>query len=113
MTHVKNMMLLVMSVCMVPGLVLALDDPTRPPGHSSSRGGGLQGPVWNISEIRIASKHKTAVINGRTVAIGHRVNGATVIDIEPSIVKFRKAGKEFSVRLFANSVKKIARVPEK
>lgn len=108
-----KLVLLTLGLCLAINPLLALEDPTRPAGHPSYRGVGVSGPVWNVSEIRIAPKHKTAVINGRTVAIGNSVNGATVVDIEPSTVRFKKADKEFSVRLFANSVKKITRVPVK
>lgn len=93
----------------VPSTVVALQDPTRPPGYGSTAA-RASGPVWQVNSIRIASQHKTAVVNGRTVAVGNRVNGATVIDIEPTEVRFRKEGKEFTVRLFNHSVKKITRV---
>lgn len=94
------------------GPVFALDDPTRPPGYPlPSSKGGASGPVWHVSAIRIAAKSKSAIINGRSVAVGNRVNGATVINIEPTEVRLKKAGKEFTVRLFAHSVKKTTPTP--
>ena len=112
---ILKMLLLALGVNLGLNPAMAMDDPTRPPGYplATARGKSMTAPVWNVSAIRIASKQKTAVVNGRTVAVGNRVNGATVIDIEPSEVKFKKADKEFSVRLFANRVKKITRVPVK
>lgn len=104
--------LLVILLAFLAGPVIALDDPTRPPGYAlPSSKGGASGPFWHVSAIRIAAKNKSAIVNGRTVSVGNRVDGATVIDIEPTEVTLKKAGKQFSVRLFAHSVKKTTRTP--
>lgn len=102
----------VMLLTIFAGQVLALDDPTRPPGYPlPGSKAGASGPAWQVSAIRIAANSKSAIINGRSVAVGSQVDGATVIDIEPGEVTLNKAGKEFTVRLFAHSVKKTTRMP--
>lgn len=81
------------------GTAGALPDPTRPADAPVLRavGAAPRGPV--LQSTLVSSMRRTAVIDGRTVGIGDRVQGATVIDIQPYEVRIRQNGREASLRL--------------
>lgn len=86
-----------------------LDDPTRPPGYRLILPGGKKAATklrYTLSSVRISSVRRVAIINNRSVEAGDRVNGAKVIAIYPSEVKLTKQGKEFTVKLLSQVVKK-------
>jgi hypothetical protein len=78
-----------------------LPDPTRPPsstpGGGESVASGVQGLV--LQSVLIAPQRRLAVINGRTLAIGERIDGVTVIDIQPHEVVVKRASGELTLRL--------------
>lgn len=95
---------------LLPVIVQAqLDDPTRPPGYRLALPGGKTasaGIAYSLSSVRISATRRTAVVNDRSVETGDTVNGAKVVAIYPSVVKLKKQGKIFNVRLVSRAVKK-------
>jgi len=76
----------------------SLPDPTRPASASGeSAPSVVQGLV--LQSVLIAPQRRLAVINGRTLAIGERFDGVTVIDIQPHEVVLKRASGELTLRL--------------
>ena len=82
-----------------------LDDPTRPPGHRLVLPGGkAAGPSWHVNAIRIGEQQRSAIVNGRRVTLGDRIDGARVIDIQPSHVRLRYKQQDIAVRLVTGNI---------
>jgi hypothetical protein len=68
-----------------------LADPTRPPAavapHAGTDGAGAGGP--RLQSVLISSTRKLAVIDGVTVPLGGKFDGATVAAIAETEVKLR------------------------
>ena len=81
----------------------ALADPTRPPtmmpsepsGDGAQAGGRLQ-------SILISATRKFAVIDGVTVPLGGKVDGATLVAIEETEVKLKRGEVIETLRLYPN-----------
>lgn len=93
-----------------PTIVQAqLDDPTRPPGYRLVLPGGktaASATRYTVTSIRISASRRVAIVNDKSVEQGDSVNGAKVVEINPSDVKLKKKGKLFSVKLVSQVVKK-------
>lgn len=87
----------------------ALNDPMRPP-VTLSKGNKTQKMVtgYELSSIFISSNRRAAIINGRNVTIGDRVNRARVLEIEATEVIISIAGKKRTLTLLPVSIKKPA-----
>lgn len=114
-----NLMKLVLSLLMFAILIwasplLALDDPTRPPTikakSSYVSGKKSRGSRWILHSTLVSSGRRTAVINDRVVAQGDRINGATVVSIEPSMVRLRAKGREVTLVMLKKNIKSLSRV---
>lgn len=90
----------------------ALDDPTRPPFFMAT---GKKPPtvirrktpkVWELTSTLISPQRKVAVINGRTVSEGDRIDKAIVVKITHASVRLRRGTRDFTVVLFPNLVTK-------
>lgn len=96
-------------------LATALDDPTQPADYL-----GTSLPVpqageapssdftkgWVLSSTLISTTRRVAVINGKAVRQGDRVDeGVTVVDIKPSTVVLKNAQGVFSVTMLPATVK--------
>jgi MSHA biogenesis protein MshK len=103
------MLLLLCSVVSHPLLAEALDDPMRPP-VALSKGNNTQKMVtgYELSSIFISSNRRAAIINGRNVTIGDRVNRARVLEIGATEVVISVAGKRRILTLLPVSIKKPA-----
>ena len=99
----RSLLLLWLFLWLAPAA--ALDDPMRPPGHARAGATGKSKPVWHLSAIRIDGAGRMAIINGRQVAEGDRVNGARVLEIQPQQVRLAGRQGAFSVRLVKTRVK--------
>ena len=86
-----------------------LEDPTRPPGHNLIFPGIKKATTerFTLSSVRISPARRSAVVNDRTVEAGDTINGAKVIAIYSSSVKFKKQDKVFTVKLIAQVLNKI------
>jgi len=56
-------------------------------------------PEFKLNGIIYATTRPSAIVNGRTVAVGDQVNGATVIGIGPSTVTLRINGQRRTYEL--------------
>jgi hypothetical protein len=70
-----------------------LPDPTRP--AVGGGGGGASG----VTSILITPARKQAVVHGKTVHVGDRVDDAVVVDILPYEVILNRGGRESRMRL--------------
>ncbi len=85
----------------LPLAALAAGDPTRPPGLRAPAGGGAPAarPRWQLNATLISPERRSAMINGRTVVVGDRINGARVLAIQPAMVRLRGKRGEFNIYL--------------
>ena len=79
-----------------------LDDPTRPtslaePVPAARR--AESGPRWRLQSTLVADDRRLAIINGRTVGPGDRVDGATVRDVRQDGVTLDVEGRRIDLRL--------------
>lgn len=83
------------------GSAASLPDPTRPPQRfiSPAAPGSAVPKSWQLGSILIAPQRRVAVINGRPVSVGDRVNGAKVVAIESNQVRLQRGSREFVVNL--------------
>lgn len=93
---------LALSLLLCAGLAQGADlqDPMRPPGAQALRGTGSasKGPLrWHLQSTLVSQGQRSAVINGRVVAEGSRINGARVLKISPSTVRLRGEKGDFLI----------------
>lgn len=109
----RALLLLGLLVLVMP-VRAAMDDPTRPPSLGAAKSvpstGKHQRPRWLLSSTLIAAERRSAVIDGRVVVRGDRINGATVVSIEPGSVRLRARGKEFTLLMLKKNIKSLSRV---
>lgn len=77
-------------------------DPTRPTSLSEpepERERAVQGPRWRLQSTLVADHRRLAVINGRTVAQGAKVDGARLLEVRPDGVTLEAEGRRIDVRL--------------
>ena len=86
--------LLLSSVSLVG--VQAAVDPTRPPSVRYSVDPAAKKAVkpLKLQSIRISEAGRWAVINGKRVGEGERIQGAKVTSISPGKVKLQRAGQQ-------------------
>jgi len=89
---------------------MALDDPMRPPTASTVRSSTSTGSGYTLSSTFIARDRKSAIINGRQVSVGDRIDGARVLEIMPTQVQLQAQGRTVTVLLLPIAVKKPAKV---
>jgi MSHA biogenesis protein MshK len=83
-------------------------DPTRPtslsePDEAAGRA-VPQGPRWRLQSTLVADSRRLAVINGRTVAQGGRVDGATVLEVRQDGVTLDLDGERINLKLLPGSL---------
>ena len=79
----------------------AVRDPTRPP-QAAPPANPAPVPVRRdhvLQSTRVAGELRSAVINGRVVSAGDRVDGALVVAVDVARVRLRDHHGEFAVRL--------------
>ncbi len=57
------------------------------------------GPRWRLQSTLVADSRRLAVINGRTVAQGERIDGATVREVRPGGVTLEVEGRRVELRV--------------
>jgi hypothetical protein len=94
-------------LALLMGNAQALDDPMRPPGGAAvSSGKAASGTRFVLSSTLIARERRSAVINGRNVGIGDHVNGARIVEIQPTQVRLQHQGRQITLSLLPVAVKK-------
>lgn len=91
----------------------AMEDPTRPPTAKATStyvsAKKSKGPRWRLHSTLVSSGRRTAVINNRVVSQGDRINGATVVSIQPSAVRLRDKGREVTLMMLKKNIKSLSR----
>lgn len=78
----------------------SLDDPTRPPGKRVYNSVVKQkSNGWRLASTLISPERRSAIINGRRVTVGDRVNGARVLEIQPAWVKLQTGKGDIQIGL--------------
>jgi hypothetical protein len=79
----------------------ALRDPTRPTSLAEPEPArrAESGPRWRLQSTLVAQDRRLAIINGRTVGPGDRVDGAIVRDVRQDGVTLEVDGRRIDVRL--------------
>ena len=98
-----------------PATAAELADPTRPP-FFAARGAAMPGVPRAerlvLSSVLISPGRRVAVINGRRVRVGSRVDGATVVAIDRRYVRLERSGTPVELFLKTPSIK-TKRSPDK
>lgn len=91
----------------------AMEDPTRPPTAKATASyvpfKKSKRPRWTLSSTLVSSDRRTAVINDRVVSRGDRINGATVVSIQPLKVRLRDKGREVTLVILKKNIKSLSR----
>lgn len=78
----------------------ALSDPMRPPQISAAELplASAQGPASRLQSVLISPARRLAVIDGRVVALGGQVGGATVVAISETEVVLKKGDERETLK---------------
>lgn len=97
--------------------VAALNDPTRPPGRSSSSTAAkittAPTPRLELTSILVAPERRVAVINGRPLQVGERIGDYKVVDIQFDLVQVKNDNRLISLTLNSGVVKMPVMTPDK
>ncbi|MCF6338389.1 MAG: general secretion pathway protein GspB [Gammaproteobacteria bacterium] len=94
-------------------LQAALKDPTRPPNVTATTSMSpqkIQRPRWILTSTLISAQRRTAVINDTVVSHGDRINGAKVINIQPSAVRLRIGGRKITLMMLKKNIKSLSQM---
>lgn len=84
-----------------------LGDPTRPTSLAEPEPVARaveSGPRWRLQSTLVADSRRLAVINGRTVAQGERIDGATLREVRQEGVTLDIDGRQVELRILPGSV---------
>lgn len=93
--------LLLAGLLAVAGAPAQLRDPTQPTAleDAAPPRPAQSGPRWRLQSTLVADDRRLAVINGRSVAQGERVDGAVVREINRGGVTLEVEGRRIELRL--------------
>lgn len=85
-----------------------LGDPTKPTAITTHGGaaGESAGPRWRLQSTLVADTRRLAVINGKTVRPGERIDGATVVEVRSDGVLLDFEGQRMEIRLLQTGVRR-------
>ena len=104
------------SLLAVPAHAQSLADPTRPPNVAPAGAGNAQpaaGSSQRLESILISPNRKLAVIDGRTVTLGSKVDEATVVQIAETRVTLRQGAELKMLELYPGIERKPANAEKK
>ena len=83
----------------------ALGDPTRPTSMAAPEAVRAveSGPRWRLQSTLVADTRRLAVINGRTVAQGERIDGALVREVRQEGVTLEVGDRRVELRVVPGS----------
>lgn len=105
---VERLILMLASSAFV-GLAQAqpLADPTRPPAEGpADRGREEARAPSRLQSVLISSRRSVAVIDGRAVQLGERLDGARVVSIEPAQVTLQRGSVRERLTLLPTGIEK-------
>jgi MSHA biogenesis protein MshK len=79
-----------------------LGDPTKPTALNEPQAEqrpAQSGPRWRLQSTLVADSRRLAVINGRTVAQGERIDGAMVREVRQGGVTLEVEGRRIELRV--------------
>ena len=95
----------------------ALSDPTRPPqvapGALREATSEAAPAALRLQSVLISPARKLAVIDGRTVTVGARVDDATVVQIAETHVTLRQGGELKTLELYPGIERKPVKTEKK
>ena len=93
--------LLLLAVAAGAAAQSGLGDPTRPTSLSEPDevARTAQLPRWRLQSTLIADDRRVAVINGRTVSVGERIEGAMLLEVRSDGVTLQQDGQRLNLRL--------------
>jgi hypothetical protein len=88
-----------------------LRDPTRPyavaPVATPTTASAVaKGTGFSVTAILVSKKRRVAIVNGKRVSEGDKVDGATVVKILADRLRLDLDGKEFTTRLPPDALRK-------
>lgn len=81
-------------------------DPTRPFGASATRHLGEKTSKLVLQSIMVTAQTKKAVIGGKLMKIGDKINGYELISISPKTVVLASSQRRMKLSLFSGVVAK-------
>ncbi len=111
----NNLVTMIVTVMLLLAMPLqaALEDPTRPPSVTTTASASpqkIQRPRWVLTSTLISAQRRTAVINDIVVSRGDRINGAKVINIQPSTVRLRIGGRKITLMMLKKNIKSLSQM---
>jgi len=98
--------LLALLVLPLAGHAGATEDPMRPPQASVYSGKQTKRVIhYHLSSIVISPSRRSAIINGKRVTLGERVDNARVTDIQGAHVTIAVGGKTRTLTLLPLNIK--------
>ena len=87
---------------------LALTDPMQPPAYRNKAVAVNKSAKarWNLTSTLIGQHRRLATINGQTLTVGKKVNGAKIVDIQPAVVTLLYGGRSIVLNLIPSAVKR-------
>ena len=79
-----------------------LVDPTRPPTVSATEGSGASSGGARLQSVLISPARTVAVIDGKTVPLGGRIGGATLVSVSETGVTLRRGEQLEILKLHPN-----------
>ena len=83
--------------------VAGLRDPTRPYSPRQPVTGASSSFV--VTAVFISSRRNVAIVNGKRVSVGDRINGAAVVAIHDDRVRLDLNGREVTARLLHGPIR--------
>lgn len=99
-SHLKALATLLLLVMLASGTAYAdlpLRDPTRP--YTPIKGPRASSPSFVVNAIIISPERRVAIVNGRRLAVGGSLDGATVMAIEKDHLILETGGKRIRAEL--------------
>ena len=90
------------------GYAEALPDPTRPYGYGAEIAVEQipqEKVQWRLGGIRIKEDKRSAILNGKLVKEGDKLDGAVVVEIKPSEVTLQQQDKRLVIKLLLSNIK--------
>lgn len=88
---------------------LELVDPMQPPVVDEIAAveteSAIKPGAWRLGAIRIEADRRSAMINGRMVAVGDQIDGARVVAIAPGSVEIAVGNENSSLSLLKHDIK--------
>jgi MSHA biogenesis protein MshK len=101
--NMRLVLLAALGACPAAHAQGALIDPTRPPTVMPADAvGDAAQPTGRLQSILISGTRKLAVIDGVTVPLGGKIDGATLVAIDETGVKLKRGEAIETLKLYPN-----------